>query len=102
MISASRKRKSSTNSSKNDKLSKRARLLSQLWDPEEEVETEIQTSLSESSARTHNIKGIVGERSEEYLIDWADNSVTGEDYEADWVRRIIAHFILAFVLWNSI
>lgn len=31
------------------------------------------------------IKAIIGERPNEYLIDWADDPITGEKFKPDWV-----------------
>lgn len=42
----------------------------------------------ESTTSSYQINGIIGEREDEYLIDWADDSITGESFEPDWVSLL--------------
>jgi len=87
MSYTSRKRKNRINQEKEGNLSKRARLLSSLWNSQEEAAHSIETSSSTSSSSVYRIKAIIGERLGEYLIDWADDLISGEKYKADWVRK---------------
>lgn len=82
---SSRKRQSSTIEEKEGKVSKRARLLSSLWRSQEETVDSVEEILSTPSSAVYRIKAIIGERPGEYLIDWADNPITGESFKADWV-----------------
>ncbi|KAL9000475.1 MAG: hypothetical protein Q9188_005668 [Gyalolechia gomerana] len=64
--------------------SKRARLLSDLW-PSDNCQYTQSTHPSQSSGKSdYTIRAIIGEKSGEYLIDWADNRYTGEAYSPDW------------------
>lgn len=84
-----RKRKSVDNLEITDKPSKRARILSTLWQSQEEGFESSSASRSGSSSSVYRIKGIIGERKGKYLIDWADDPVTGEKFKADWVSEYI-------------
>jgi hypothetical protein len=84
---SSRKRKDSTIPEFEGKSSKRTRLLSTLWNSQSK-----RTGSSEKSSITqlspvYKIKAIIGERPAEYLIDWADDQVTGENFVPDWVSE---------------
>ena len=82
---SSRKRKNSAALEKEGTLSKRARLLFDLWHSQEEAAGSVENSSSNPSSPVYRIKAIIGERPSEYLIDWADNSITGEKFKTDWV-----------------
>ena len=52
----------------------------------------ILSSTSYQYSQVYPIKGIIGENSTSYLVDWADNSQTGEAYSPSWVcLRFILH-----------
>lgn len=63
--------------------SKRAKLLSNLWQSQESSGSSLESQNSQQS--TYTIRAIIGERIGEYLIDWANNRITGEVYAPDWV-----------------
>ena len=86
-----RKRKNSPDSGTEKTLSKRAKLLSSLWKAQEETVGTTQESQKSPSSPVYRIKAIIGERSNEYLIDWADDPITGERFERDWVSKDIRH-----------
>ncbi len=88
---SSRKRKNSPYSGTEKILSKRAKLLSNLWQSQEESVGTTQGSQRNSSSPIYRIKGIIAERSNDYLIDWADDPITGESFEPDWVSTDISH-----------
>ena len=82
---SSRKRK---NSAILENLSKRAKLLSQLWQPQDEVAESIERIQSNSSSPDHEINAIIGETPTEYLIDWANDPITEENFKPDWVSTV--------------
>ena len=84
-IMNSRKRKNSPSPEKERDLSKRARLPSNLWRSLEEATGSAGKSSSNSPSSVYKIKAIIGERPSEYLIDWADDPITGETFRPDWV-----------------
>lgn len=96
---SSRKRKNVSLDPETEKtLSKRAKLLSNLWQSQEESVRTTQGSQSNPSSPVYRIKAIIGERSTEYLIDWADDPTTGERFKPDWVSTDIRHVFLKLVL----
>lgn len=84
----SRKRKNSTIPEFGGKLSKRTRLLSTLWDSQEEQVGIPERSRNDSSSPIYKIKAIIGEKPADYLIDWANDPITGEIFKPDWVSGI--------------
>ena len=90
---SSRKRKNSPSLGTENHLSKRAKLLADLWKSQEESVGTTQESHSNPSSSVYRIKAIIGERQTEYLIDWADDSITGEKFKPDWVS---AYFETSF------
>ena len=84
-----RKRKNSPDPGTEKTLSKRAKLLSSLWEAEDETVGTTQESQKSPSSPVYRIKAIIGERSNEYLIDWADDPITGERFKPDWVSKDI-------------
>ena len=98
----SRKRKHSQDLGTEKNLSKRAKLLANLWQSQEESVGSAQGSQSDRSSSVYRIKAIIGERSNEYLIDWADDPITGERFKPDWVGidmgYIFFHSTLAAVM----
>ena len=87
-----RKRKHSTAGELQQTSSKRAELLSQLWSSGEKPSTADKTSTSSSTnslGTVDQIEAIIGERGDEYLIDWANDPVTGESFEPDWVSYLL-------------
>ena len=86
-----RKRKISPDIGTERTPSKRAKLLSSLWKAQEETVGTTQESQKTSSSPLYRIKAIIGERSDEYLIDWADDPITGERFKPDWVSKDIRH-----------
>ena len=99
---SSRKRKNSPDPGTEKHLSKRAKLLSNLWRSQEETVGATQGSQNDPSSPVYRIKAIIGERSTEYLIDWADDPITGEKFQPDWVctdfGHVVWHPILALVI----
>lgn len=95
---SSRKRKISPDPGTEKNLSKRAKLLADLWQSQEETVGTTQGSKSNPSTPVYRIKAIIGERSTEYLIDWADNPVTGERFIPDWVSTDIEHILLRYIV----
>ena len=91
---STRKRKNSADPGTEKILSKRAKLLSDLWQSQEETIVTTQGSQSNPSSPVYRIKAIIGERSTEYLIDWADDPITGERFKPDWVRIDIVYVLL--------
>lgn len=85
------------------KPSKRAKLLSNLWKSQEEALESSGSSQSIPSSSIYRIKGIIGERKDKYLIDWADDSITGEKFKADWVSKWIISdvFLLRYLNRSS-
>ena len=83
----STKRDSSCISGYHNSASKRPRTSSQLSDfqSQSSVPSASPSCSAHSSGTIYEIRGIIGERQGEYLIDWADDPVTGESYDADWV-----------------
>ncbi|KAL8725219.1 MAG: hypothetical protein Q9181_006502, partial [Wetmoreana brouardii] len=63
--------------------SKRAKLISTLWQPQGESDPSYRSKTSHESV--YSVKAIIGEKPGEYLIDWADNKRTGETYSPNWV-----------------
>lgn len=84
---SSRKLKNSTNPENNRNQSKRARLLSTLWDSQDEQIGNSASSQGYTSSPEFQSKAIIGERQTEYLIDWADNPISGETFTPDWVSK---------------
>ena len=82
---SSRKRKNSAIPGKDRNPSKRARLFSGLWQSQEAASASPAESSWRSSGSVYSIKAIIGERPREYLIDWADDPITGEKFKPDWV-----------------
>ena len=82
-----RKRKSSTVSKGEQNSSKRARLLSSLWQLEDDSVIGTERSSASNATVVYQINGIIKERPGEYLIAWADDPVTGERYNPNWVRN---------------
>ncbi|KAL8659863.1 MAG: hypothetical protein Q9226_000228, partial [Calogaya cf. arnoldii] len=78
-----RKRRISSTSATDFPQTKRARLLSDLWQNREDSHSIDSATVSQESE--FSIRAIIGEKPGEYFIDWADNSVTGESYSPDWV-----------------
>ena len=95
---SSRKRKNSPDPGTEKNLSKRARLLAELWKSQEETVGTTQGSQSNQSSPVYRIKAIVGERSAEYLIDWADDPITGERFKPDWVSTDIGNVPVLYTL----
>lgn len=99
---SSRKRKNRPDPETEKTLSKRAKLLSHLWESQEELLGATQGSQINPSSPVYRIKAIIGERPTEYLIDWADDPITGEIFKPDWVSRHIQvasqHSILVTVI----
>lgn len=87
----STKRDSSCISGYHNPASKRPRTSSQLLDfqSQSSVPSASPSCSAHSSGTVYEIRGIVGERGGEYLIDWADDPVTGESFDADWVSTCI-------------
>ena len=103
---SSRKRKNSSIPEKEGTLSKRARLLSNLWHSQQEAAGSTETSLSNPSSPVYMIKAVIGERPNEYLIDWADDPITGEKFKPDWVSgqsalQITSHWF-CHVTWGGL
>ena len=94
---STRKRKNSADPGTERNLSKRAKLLSDLWQSQEETGRTTQGSQSNLSSPVYRIKAIIGERSTEYLIDWADDPVTGERFKPDWVCIDVIYVLLHYV-----
>ena len=94
---STRKRKNSADPGTEKNLSKRAKLLSDLWQSQEETGRTAQGSQSNLSSPVYRIKAIIGERSTEYLIDWADDPVTGERFKPDWVCIDFIYVLLHYV-----
>ena len=67
--------------------------MSNLWKSQEES-VGTQGSQRNSSSPVYRIKAIIGERSNEYLIDWADDPITGESFKQDWVSTDTSHVSL--------
>lgn len=85
---SSRKRKHSPTAEKSGTLSKRARILSDLWKSQEEaIESSSTSTQLTPSGPVYRIKAIVGEKGNKYLVDWADDPITGEKFKPDWVSR---------------
>ena len=82
---SSRKRKNSAIPGTDRNPSKRARLFTSLWQSQETTSTSPVESSCSSSGSVYRIKAIIGERPREYLIDWADDPITGEKFKPDWV-----------------
>ena len=85
----SRKRRYSQLSESQRSRGKRAKLFPHSWSSEQSSAS-VDESLScsiESSSSVYQIKAIIGERGDEYLVDWADDPNTGESFEPDWVSR---------------
>ena len=61
-----------------------------------------QQSQSHPSSPVYRIKAIIGERPTEYLINWADDPITGEEFKPDWVstyiRLVFLHYISTSVV----
>lgn len=86
---SSRKRKLSTvPETSNGTSSKRAKLLSDLWSSQEERSDRGGPGQAGISSTVYTIKAIIGERESEYLIDWADDPITGGGFQPDWVRLL--------------
>ncbi|KAI4203584.1 MAG: hypothetical protein LQ350_001774 [Teloschistes chrysophthalmus] len=66
-----------------NKRSKRAKLISDLWDPQSESISSYNSASSRDS--TYTIRAIIGEKPGAYLIDWADDRFTGQAYSPDWI-----------------
>lgn len=81
---SSRKRKNSPSLGTENHLSKRAKLLADLWKTQEGSVGTTQGSHSNLSSPVYRIKAIIGENPTEYHIDWADNPITGEKFKPDW------------------
>ena len=82
---SSRKRKTRTSPETVGNSSKRARLLSNLWQSQGQDSGNIDQNRTLFSSPVNNIGAIIGERRNEYLIDWADDPVTGKAFHPDWV-----------------
>ena len=95
---SSRKRKISPDPGTEKNLSKRAKLLAALWQSQEETVGATQGSQSNPSTPVYGIKAIIGERSTEYLIEWADDPITGETFIPDWVSTNIGYILLRYVV----
>ena len=90
----SRKRKYSPDPGTEKNLSKRAKILADLWQSQEESVATTQGSQRNPSSPVYRIKAIIGERPTEYLIDWADDPITGEKFKPDWVSTDSGHVLL--------
>ncbi|KAL9126486.1 MAG: hypothetical protein Q9217_004468 [Psora testacea] len=98
-----RKRRHSTATELQQTFSKRARLLSELWSSLEETDSTSRSSRpsAESSLSiVYKIRGIIGERENEYLIDWTDDPITGESFQPDWQPKANANSA-AVEAWKS-
>lgn len=73
-------------------------MLADLWKSQEETVGTTQGSQSNLSSPVYRIKAIVGERSAEYLIDWADDPITAEKFKPDWVSTAIGLGLLLYTL----
>ena len=80
-----RKRKNSAIHGSEGNPSKRAKLLADLWQSQETSVSSLEKSVANSSAPSYEIKAIIGENRSKYLIDWADDPITGEKFKPDWV-----------------
>ncbi|KAL9581843.1 MAG: hypothetical protein Q9212_003649 [Teloschistes hypoglaucus] len=69
-----------------NKRTKRAKLISDLWDPQSESISSYSSASSRDS--TYTIRAIIGEKPGAYLIDWADDRFTGQAYSPNWTRRL--------------
>lgn len=87
---SSRKRKNNTIRGTDESVSKRARLLSSLWNSQEEETGSSDGFSCRPSSSVYTIKAIIGERPAEYLIDWADDPLTGETFSPDWVSAMVS------------
>lgn len=86
---STRKRVNSANPRTEGTHSKRAKLLSGLWVSQGQAVGSLEGSESlsgQSSGSVYHIKAIIGENPSEYLIDWADDPITGKSFEPSWVR----------------
>ena len=86
---SSRKRKNSAIPETGRNLSKRARLFTGLWQSQEATSSSPVESSCSSSGSVYRIKAIIGERPREYLIDWADDPITGQKFKPDWVSKYL-------------
>ena len=99
---SSRKRKNSPDPGTERNLSKRAKLLATLWHSQEKTVGTTQRSENDPSNPVYRIQSVIGERSTEYLIDWADDPITGEKFKPDWVSLETRHVFLNFLLASVI
>ncbi|KAL8772797.1 MAG: hypothetical protein Q9209_002142 [Squamulea sp. 1 TL-2023] len=77
-----RKRRISSVSATDQQQSKKAKLLSHRWHKCEDADSIHDTRTSQESE--FSIRAIIGEKPDQYLIDWADDRLTGESYSPDW------------------
>ena len=73
--------------------SKRSRISQDLWSSQSAVNSSSNCSVR-SSGILYDIKGIIQEAEHHYLIDWADDPVTGRSYERSWISisRVFEYF----------
>ena len=87
MISS--KRKFSSILDFQESSSKQSEAVSQVFvsQPQASFPSSSPSCSAQSSGTVYEIRGIIGESENEYLIDWADDPVTGEVFKADWVSQ---------------
>lgn len=61
-----------------------------------------QSSRESSGSTSYPIKAIVAERSREFLVDWADDPITGKKYLPSWVRIILVDSLSMLYVLQSI
>ena len=61
------------------------------WSSQNSVADSVHSSAfsAQSSGSVFEIRGILAERKDEYLIDWANDPVTGEPFDPDWVSTLV-------------
>ena len=85
MITRKRRRSSQSPATKN-LPSKRTRRVANYAENSRNAIDDSLTSQNSVTTNSYPVRAILAENSDEFLIDWEDDLITGESYSPTWVR----------------
>jgi len=97
-----RKRQPSPSREAEQRPLKRPRHISNSQPTSQEVSVFSRSSRATSGSTSYPIKAIVAERSKEFLVDWADDPITGKSFSPSWVRINLVDSLLILYVHRSI
>jgi len=98
-----RKRQPSPSREAEQRPLKRPRYVSDSQPTLQELSVFSQASRESSGSTSYPIKAIVAERSNKFLVDWADDPITGEGFSPSWVSiSLVDSLSMLYMLQSNI